>query len=110
MTPAAIKREIEGFYERRKNDWERVQYQSWLSGLYVMNAIEACLSRKNRYPNNPMEQKEIITDDLMLTEEQKDYYRDQFVKRLQRMERRFNKAKEKENGTAIVPGNDSGQE
>lgn len=110
MTPAAIKREVNGFWKRKKNEWEKAEYQSWLSGLYVMNAIGACFSRKTKYPKNPMEQKNIVTEELELTEEQKDYYREQFFKRLQRMEKRFNKAKEKENGTEAVPGSYGGQE
>lgn len=60
-----------------------------------MNAIGCSISRKNKYPKNPMEQEKIIVEDMMLTEEQKDDYRDAFVKRLLRMEKRFNKAKEK---------------
>lgn len=95
MTPFAIKQEIEAFWKNRKNEWERAEYQSWLSGMYVMNAIAASFSRKHKYPKNPMEQKQVVQEDLELTEEQKDYYRNQFVKQLQRMEKRFNKAKEK---------------
>lgn len=95
MTPSAIKLAIEAYWKRQKNYWERAEYQSWLSGLYVMNAIGASLSRKHKYPKNPMEQQQVTQEELELTEEQKDYYREQFVKRLQRMEKRFNKAKEK---------------
>lgn len=95
MTPSAIKLAIEAYWKRQKNYWERAEYQSWLSGLYVMNAIGSSLSRKHKYPKNPMEQQQVIQEELELTEEQKDYYREQFVKRLQRMEKRFNKAKEK---------------
>ena len=95
MTPAAIKREIEAFFKRQKNKWERAEYQSWLTGLYVMNSIGCCFSRRNKYPPNPMEQQKINTEELELTEEQKEYYRQKFVERLQRMEKRFNTAKEK---------------
>ena len=109
MTPGAVKRAIEAFWENRKNEWERSEYQSWLSGLYVMNSIASSLSRKHRYPENPMKKTQIAQEDLELTEEQKDYYRDQFMKRLQRMEKRFNKSKEKENGTEIVLQNQGGK-
>ena len=102
MTPAAIKRQIKAFWEQKKNDWERSEYESWVSGWYVMNAIACCISKKHKYPKNPMEQKQLVVEDMVLTEEEKDYYRDQFVKRLQRMENRFNKAKERENGFEIV--------
>ena len=61
-------------------------------------------SKKNKYPDNPMKKQQVIEDDIQLTEEQKDYYCDQFVKRLQRMERRFNKSKEKMNKEIINMG------
>ena len=109
MTPLTVKAEIEAFWKRQKNTWERAEYQAWLNGLYVMNAIGASFSKKHKYPKNPMEQEQVVQEDLELTEEQKDYYRDQFVKRLQRMEKRFNKTKEKENGTEIVLQNQGGQ-
>lgn len=110
MTPAAVKREIEAFWKNRKNEWERSEYQSWLSGLYVMNAIGASLSKKHKYPQNPMNQQAVIQEDLELTQEQADYYRNQFVARLQRMEKRFNRAKEKKNGTEIIIKDQGGQE
>ncbi len=109
MTPSNLKLEISAYWNRQKNNWERAEYQAWLSGLYVMNAIGASFSKKHKYPKNPMEQKQIVQEDLELTEQQKDYYRDQFVKRLQRMEKRFNKSKERENGTEIVLQNQGGQ-
>lgn len=96
MTPSVLRTEIEGFNEQKKNDWERAEYQSWLTGWYVMNAIGAVISKKHRYPKNPMKEENVVVEDMVLTEDEKDYYRDQLVKRLQRMEKRFNKAKEKE--------------
>lgn len=96
MTPKALKIQIEGFWKQRKNDWERTEYQSWLTGLYVMNAIGCSISRKHKYPKNPMEQQEVVQEDLELTEEQKDFHRKQFLNRLQRMEKKFNREKEKE--------------
>jgi hypothetical protein len=104
MTPKALKIQIEGFWKQRKNDWERTEYQSWLTGLYVMNAIGCSVSRKHKYPKNPMEQQQVIRDDLDYTEEQKDLYRKQLVKRLLRMEKKFNKAKEKERQKQIEGG------
>lgn len=67
-----------------------------------MNAIACSFSRKHKYPKNPLHQEQVVVEDMVLTEDEKEYYRDQFVKRLQRMEKRFNKAKEKENGFEIV--------
>lgn len=102
MTPAAIRRRIDAFWKQKKNDWERSEYESWLNGWYVMNAIACSFSRKHKYPQNPLKQETVVVEDMVLTESEKDYYRDEFVKRLQRMEKRFNKAKERENGFEIV--------
>lgn len=96
MTPAMIKRQIKAYWEQRKNEWEKAEYQSWLNGWYTLNAIACSFSRKHKYPKNPMEQEQVIVEDMVLTEDEKDYYRDKFVKRLQRMQKRFNKSKEKE--------------
>ena len=104
MTPAAVKRQIEAFSKQRKNEWERSEYESWLNGWYVMNAIACSFSKKHKYPKNPMEQEKVIRDDLDYTEEQKDLYTKQFVKRLLRMEKKFNKAKEKERQKQIEGG------
>lgn len=96
MTPAAVKRQIEAFSKQRKNEWERSEYESWLNGWYVMNAIACSFSKKHKYPKNPMEQEKVVVEDMVLTEEEKDDYRNAFVKRLLRMEKRFNEAKERE--------------
>lgn len=56
MTFGAVKRHIDAYWKRRKNEWEKAEYQSWLTGSYVMNAIGAAFSKKIKYPKNPLEQ------------------------------------------------------
>lgn len=102
MTPAMIKRYIEVYNKRKNDEWEQLEYNAWMNGWYVMNAIACSLNKKHKYPENPLKKKQIIVDDMELTEEEKDNYRMQFLKRLQRMERRFNKAKEKENNSEMI--------
>ena len=36
MTPKVVRSTIEGFWDRRKNDWERAEYQAWVTGYYTM--------------------------------------------------------------------------
>lgn len=57
MTPAAIKREIEGAWERRNDEWERAHWQAWATGYFVKCAIGSSFSRKVKYPENPMKEK-----------------------------------------------------
>lgn len=54
MTPGAVNRWIEGYWKRKKNDWERAEWQSWQIGAYVMCAIGASFSKKVKYPDNPL--------------------------------------------------------
>ena len=102
MTPKAVKLYIEGYWKRRKNEWEKAEYQSWLTGLYNISSIGCSISHKVKYPKNPMEQQKVYVEDIDLTEEQKEAARQDFLARLQRMEKRFNKAKERKNGFEIV--------
>lgn len=95
MTLRAVKIRIEKFWEGRKNDWERSEYQAWLTGYYTMYAIGTNLSRKIKYPKNPMEEDKIIIEDMKITEDEAEHYRDEFIKRLMRMEERFNDNKAK---------------
>lgn len=96
MTMAAVRIHIEQYWKRKKNDWERAEYQAWLTGYYNMHAIGASMSRKIKYPKNPMEEEVVVTDDIEITEDEAEHYREEFVKRLMRMEERFNKEKERE--------------
>lgn len=57
MTPAAIKREIEAFWERESQLWDRAQWQSWATGYFVQCAIGSSFSKRFKYPENPLKQK-----------------------------------------------------
>lgn len=112
MTPNAIRETAKHFASVREDEWERAEYQAWLIGNYVQFSVGVCFSKKVKYPKNPLEEKqkkELEAKEQNLTEEQKDFYRDQFLKRLQRMEKRFNKSKERLNGTEIVLNEDDGR-
>ena len=112
MTPNAIRETAKHFASVREDEWERAEYQAWLIGNYVQFSVGDCFSKKVKYPKNPLEKKqkkELEAKEQNLTEEQKDFYRDQFLKRLQRMEKRFNKSKERLNGTEIVLNEDDGR-
>lgn len=102
MTPAMIKRYIEVYNKRKNDEWEQLEYNAWMNGWYVMNAIACSLNKKCKYPENPLIKQQTIVDEMELTEEEKDKYRMNFLKRLERMEKRFNKAKEKENNFEVI--------
>ena len=56
--------EIEGFWNRRKNEWELAEYQAWVSGAYNLRAIASAFSRNAKYPGNPMQEESINVEEL----------------------------------------------
>ena len=62
MSMMSIKLEIEGFQDRKKNEWERTEYQSWLTGYYTLRGTAMLFSKKNKYPDNPLKQDEVEID------------------------------------------------
>lgn len=82
MTPEGIRLQIEAFWKTRKNEWEKAEYQSWLTGYYTMYAIGSNISRKIKYPKNPMEEERVVVEDMELTEEEKIIYQEQLFNRL----------------------------
>lgn len=64
---------------------KRMSHEAWLHGMYVMAAIGSCLSTKTHYPDNPSVEETIVDPDMDLTEEEKEYYRKLFHKRMGEM-------------------------
>lgn len=88
-TLSEINLRLKKFKEEKEYRQKEIEYHSWLTGAYVQKAIGSCLSKKIKYPENPLEEK-VISEEIELTEEKADFYRKEFLKRLQRMEKRFN--------------------
>ena len=62
MTPKAMSQYLVG-YQRMKRmeaeqDAERMDYESWLAGSYVGNAIASCFDKRAKYPKRPHSYKE----------------------------------------------------
>lgn len=90
MTFGAVKRHIDAYWKRRKNEWERTEYQAWLIGAYTMNAIAAAFSKKAKYPNNPLEQNKPV-DVSNLNEEQLADMQEKYLLQLDFMARSYKK-------------------
>ena len=65
MTPKIVRSTIEGFWDRRKNDWERAEYQAWVTGYYTMYSVGVNFSTKIKYPKTPMKTEEPIDVESM---------------------------------------------
>lgn len=96
-TLSQINMRLRRYKKEKEYHAKEIEYQSWLTGLYVQNAIASCFDKKAKYPKNPLEEQEVVQD-MDLTEDQADFYREQFLKRLQRMETKFNNAKKNNKG------------
>lgn len=46
---------IEKFREEKEYRVKEIKYQSWLTGLFVLNAIGCSFSKGMKYPDNPIE-------------------------------------------------------
>ena len=62
MTPKAVQQFQVGYNkQKQKQDEEAIQlsdYQAWLAGAYVTNAIAACFDKRSKYPQRPATIKE----------------------------------------------------
>lgn len=92
-TPKVIKLTIDAYWENQKKSWEKIEYQSWLNGYYVMNAVGANFSRRVKYPENPLKKEAVVVEDMELSEEEKTYYTEKLFERLQRMKDRNDRYK-----------------
>lgn len=91
LTPAAIsaieKAYVDGLKEKR--DYE--EQMIWLSGQYNMLAIGASMSKKIKYPNNPVQEREMKRTDF--TEQEKEKYVNSLFGYLEEMQNAFEAAK-----------------
>lgn len=99
LTPTAIM-EIEKAHQKNiKRDIEMIEQQAWLTGQFVMAAIEASFSKKNKYPENPLVVREKKRTDF--TEEEKEKYVKALFGQLDTMQKVFEKTGKK-NKTSTV--------
>lgn len=93
MPLGAVKRQIQAHCKRKEEEWKKLEYHAWLTGYFNMYSIGTNMSKKVKYPKNPLEDEKVIDDEIEWTEDEKEHYREEFLKRLQRMEKRFKKEK-----------------
>lgn len=78
-TPVEISLVVESWYKART-------VSAWLDGQYVLAAIGCSFSKSGRYPDNPLDAIENMVDpDMVLTEEEEEYYRKLLMGNLGRM-------------------------
>ena len=72
---------IEGFKEEQEYRAQEIEYQSWLSGLFVRTAIVSALNKRCKYPKNPLDKEEEINIEEMTNAEIADVH-EKFLKKL----------------------------
>lgn len=45
---------IKAYQEEKEYRAKEIEYQSWLSGIFVMDAVACCFSKGHKYPDNPI--------------------------------------------------------
>lgn len=45
---------IDSYQKKREENTKLVEYQAWLTGMYVIHSIACNFSKKARYPQNPI--------------------------------------------------------
>lgn len=45
---------LESYKKEKEYHSKEIEYQSWLAGIYVLDAISCCFSKHAKYPENPL--------------------------------------------------------
>lgn len=79
-------------------EYDNLKYQCWLTGAYVKMAVAGFLDKRNKYPDNPLEEKQVIVEDMELTEEEKEMWREKLFAKLHGMAQKNKKNKNERDG------------
>lgn len=80
---------------------EKIEYTAWLNGVYIQRAVASVLSKKAKYPKQPLGKEEepseiICTEDM--TAEEKKRATDLFFGNLMQMKRDFERTNRRRTG------------
>lgn len=63
-TPKEISVYINAYKEQKEYELKSTNYQSWLTGSYVLQAINCAFSKNGNYPENPLLKEEKVLNQL----------------------------------------------
>lgn len=55
---------IKAYQEEKEYKAKEIEYQSWLTGLFVLNAIGCAFSKGRKYPDNPIKVEHKSMDEI----------------------------------------------
>lgn len=91
MTPAAITSIEKAYAQNLKEKRDYDEQMAWLNGQYVRVAIISSFDKKVKYPNNPIEERELKRTDF--TDEEKEKYVNMLFGNLEEMQNAFERNK-----------------
>lgn len=90
---------MDAYKEQKEEEAKKLEFSAWRNGIYVLNAIGAAFGgNKHKYPDNPLEEKTVVVEDMELTEEEKREWTMKLFGKLQKMADENKKAKAKKQG------------
>ena len=100
-TPSDVELYIIQYDKRIKAEneliFERMKYAAWLNGLYVRMAVGSVLSKRSKYPKEPLGSKENTNEHIVaredMTDEEKEELTRLFFDNLNEMQENFEKSK-----------------
>ena len=87
MTLREVRIHIDGFAKRKKEEWERTEYQAWLTAYYTVYSIGVNVSKKAKFPDNPLNHEKMIIDTSDMDEEEIAKVHKDFLEKLDLMAR-----------------------
>lgn len=87
MTMREVRMHIDGCAKRKKEEWERIEYQAWLTAYYTTYSIGVNLSKKAKFPENPLNQENAVVDTSNMDEEDIAKVHEDFLEKLDLMAR-----------------------
>ncbi|WP_329379576.1 hypothetical protein [Anaerofustis butyriciformans] len=55
LTPKEVTFFVKAYEIKKKNEIEKINFSSWINGIYISHAIASVLGDNNKYPGKPFE-------------------------------------------------------
>lgn len=81
---------IENYKEEKEYEVKKMEHLAWMTGAFMQHAIAAAFSKKAKYPESPLKEKEVVVEDMELTEEEKEEWRKRLLSKLHGMAQKHN--------------------
>ena len=97
LTPRDVEMFLDEKMKQEKDAADHINYTAWLNGLYVLRAVAAVMSKKSKYPKQPLtgddsiSMPDVIVATDEMSDEDKEATRQIFLGNLLEMQNNFNR-------------------